>query len=65
MSKKAARRSAKAEKELEEIIREAQEQPGIADLLALVDQSLELEEITREYQQATVVTQVTSATATY
>ena len=64
MSKKAARRSAKAEKELEEIIREAQGQPGIADLLALVNQSLELEEIAREHRESIVVTQVTSATAT-
>ena len=64
MSKKAARRSAKAKKELEEIIREAQGQPGIADLMALADQSLELEEIAREHREATSVTQVISATTT-
>lgn len=54
----------RTEKELAEIIRKAQEEPGIADLMALMEQSQELETLAREHREAAIVTQVVSATAT-
>ena len=58
------RMETKAAEELAEIIRKAQEQPGIADLMSLMEQSQELENLAREHQEAAVVTMVVSATAT-
>ena len=58
------RMETKAAKELAEIIRKAQEQPGIADLLSLMEQSQELEKLAREHREAAVVSIVVSATAT-
>ncbi len=58
------RMETKAAEELAEIIRKAQEQPGIADLLSLMEQSQELENLAREHREAAVVTMVVSATGT-
>ncbi len=54
----------RTEKEIAEVIRKAQEQPGIADLMILMEQSQELETLAREHREATIVTQVVSATTT-
>ena len=54
----------RTEKELAEAIRKAQEQPGIADLMILMEQSQELETLAREHREATMITQVVSATTT-
>ncbi len=54
----------RTEKEIAEVIRKAQEQPGIADLMILMEQSQELETLAREHREAVIVTQVVSATTT-
>ena len=54
----------RTEKELAEVIRKAQEQPGVADLMVLMEQSEELEILAREHREATTITQVVSATTT-
>lgn len=52
------------EKELAEIIRKAQQEPGTADLMALMEQSDELAAIEREYREAAVVMTAVPATGT-
>lgn len=54
----------RTEKELAEIIRRAQEEPGIADLMAIMEQNDELVALEREYREATVVTTVVPTTVT-
>lgn len=54
----------RTEKELAEIIRKAQEEPGIADLMALMEQNDELVDLEREYREAAVVTTVVPTTGT-
>jgi hypothetical protein len=51
---------------LEEAIRKAQAEPGIADLMILLGESAEIERIDREQREAAAVTVVvaTSSTAT-
>ncbi len=62
--KQTAKKGATANKELAEIIRKAQEQPGIADLMTLIEQSNEVETLAREQRDAAVVTRVVSASST-
>ena len=51
-------------KELADIIRKAQEKPGIADLMALMEQNRELVALEREYREAAVIMTVVPATNT-
>ena len=64
----ARRRTAKAKpltnKELTDIIRKAQEEPGLADLVALSEQSNEIAAIMREEREAAIETSIVSATST-
>ena len=62
--KQTAKKGVTADKELAEIIRKAQEQPGIADLMTLIEQSNEAETLAREQRDAAVVTRVVSASST-
>ena len=61
---KNSKEDAALDKELAEIIRKAQEQPGIVDLEALMKQSEELEALSREQREAASATSVFSATGT-
>ncbi len=54
----------RSEVELAEIIRRAQEEPGIADLVALMKESDELGALERERREAAVVTTVAPAIGT-
>lgn len=49
---------------LEEAIRKAQAEPGIADLMVLLGQSHEIEQIEREQRDATVATVVVATSST-
>lgn len=57
-------KGAMTDQKLAEVIRKAQEQPGLADLMALMEQSDEVAALEREQREAVVVTTVVSATAT-
>ena len=59
-----AKKGTAAYKELADIIRRAQELPGIADLMALMEQSHEVEDLAREQREAAFATKVISATTT-
>ncbi len=53
-----------SDKGLAEIIRAAQEEPGLADLMAVLEQSDEIAALEREQRELAVVTTIVSATAT-
>lgn len=63
-NKQMTRKATAADREFADVIRKAQEQPGIADLMALMEQSDEVETLAREQREAAIVTKVVSATAT-
>ena len=58
------KKDAALDKELAEIIRKAQEQPGIGDLEALMKPSEELESLSREQRDVAGARSVYSATGT-
>ena len=62
--KRLVKKARTADKELAEAIRKAQQQPGIADLMDLMQQSHEVEALMHEQREAALVTKVVSATAT-
>lgn len=64
MSRKASRNAPDVKKDIESIIREAQSQPGLVEIMALAQQSQELETLVREQRAAEDAITVVSATTT-
>ena len=62
--RRTAKKDAMPDEELAEAIRRAQKEPGLADLMSLLEQSDEAATLERERRELAVITTVVSATAT-